>query len=102
MTLDPGAPGGSGWTFGLSPVVSAMLSGVVDACVACMASCLLPAPRCVSTTRFFAWGGILGHSDILIGPPVFLLGGKKVISLLVSVGLLSFSPTVAIVLSSWY
>ena len=53
MTLDPGAPGGRGWRFGLSPVVSAMFSGVVGMCVACVASCVLLAPRCVSPTRFF-------------------------------------------------
>ena len=42
---------------------------------------------------FFACGGTLGHSDVLVGPPVFLLGvGKKVISLQVPVGLLIFGP----------
>ena len=55
MTLDPGAPGGSGWTFGLSSGVSAMLLGVVDACVACMPSCVLFAHRYVSSTRFFSY-----------------------------------------------
>ena len=56
-----------------------MLSGVVGACVAWMASCVLLALRCVSPTRFFfACGGILGYSNVWIGPPVFLLGrGKK-------------------------
>ena len=53
MTLDPGAPGGSGWTFGLSPVVSAMLSGVVGVC-GLYSSCVLLAPRCVSPSRFFS------------------------------------------------
>ena len=47
MTLDPSAPSGSGSTFGLSPVVSAMLSGVIGACVVCVAPCVLLAPRCV-------------------------------------------------------
>ena len=53
MTLDPGALGGSGWTFGLSPVVSAMLSGVVGACAAYMSSAVLLTPRCVSPSRSF-------------------------------------------------
>ena len=79
MILDPAvAPGGSGWTFGLSPVVSAMLSGVVGACVAYMSSCVLLAPRCVSPSRFFfACGEILGQSDVLIGLFMFLLGLEK-------------------------
>ena len=47
MTLDPSAPSGSGSTFGLSPVVSAMLSGVMGVCVVCVAPCVLLAPRCV-------------------------------------------------------
>ena len=34
-------------------------------------------PMCITDTLFFACGGILGHSDILIGPPVFLLAGNK-------------------------
>ena len=50
MTLDPGAPSGSCWTFGLSPVASAMLSGVVGACVACMSSCVAGAPTCITVT----------------------------------------------------
>ena len=55
-----------------------MLSGMVGACVACMSPFVLLAPRCVSPKRFFfACGGILGHSDVLIGPPVFLLVRKK-------------------------
>ena len=66
--------------FVLSPVVSAMLPGV-----ACMASYVAGAPMCITDTFFFACGGILRHSDVLIGPPGFLLGGrKKVISLLSS------------------
>ena len=78
MTLDPGAPGDSNWTFRLSPVVSAMLSGVVGACVAYMSSCVLLAPRCVSPSRFFfACGEMLGQSEVLIGPSVFLLSLKK-------------------------
>ena len=49
MTLDPDAPGGRGWTFGLSPVVvSAMLSGVMGACVAMYGVvCVTGAPMCV-------------------------------------------------------
>ena len=54
MTLDPGAPGDSNWTFRLSPVVSAMLSGVVGACmcglyvVVCVAGALM----CITVTFF--------------------------------------------------
>ena len=77
MTLDPGAPGGSGWTFGLSPVVSAMLSGVMGACGLYMSSCVLLAPRCVSPSRFFVCGEVLEQADVLIGLFVFLLGLKK-------------------------
>ena len=93
MTLDPGAPGGSGCTFGLSLVVSAMLSDVVSACVCGLYGvvCVAGAPMCIPDTFFFACGGTLGHSDVLVGPPVFLLGvGKKVISLQVPFGLLIF------------
>ena len=72
---------GSGWTSGLLPVVFVMLSGVVGACVAMFAVvCVTGAPMCVVLYHrhvFFACGGILGHSDVLIGPPVFLLGGEK-------------------------
>ena len=53
MTLDPGAPGGSGWTFGLSPVVSAMLSGVVGACGLYVVVCVAGAPMCITVTFFF-------------------------------------------------
>ena len=78
MTLDPGALGGSSWTFGLSLVVSAMLSGVVGACVAYnVVACVAGAPMCITATFFFACGDILGQSDVLIGPSVFLLGLKK-------------------------
>ena len=98
MTLDPGAPGGSGWTFGLSPVVSALLLGVVSMCVAYMSSCVVLAPRCVSPSRFsFACGGILGHSDVLTVPAVFLLAGgkQKLFHSKFPVGLLTFGPNSA-------
>ena len=39
--------------------------------------CVAGAPMCIPDTFFFACGGTLGHSDVLIGPPVFLLGGGK-------------------------
>ena len=78
MTLDRGSPGSSGWTFGLPPVVSAMLSGVVGACVAmCGVVYVTGSPVCVVLYHvFFACCvGILRHSDVSTGPPVFLLGG---------------------------
>ena len=47
----------------------------------CVASCVLLALRwvqcCTTDTFFFACGGVLGHSDALIGSPVFVLGGKN-------------------------
>ena len=76
MTLDPGAPGGSGWTFGLSPVVSAMLSGMVSECGLYVVVCVAGAWMCITVT-FFVCGEILGQSDVLIGLFVFLLGLKK-------------------------
>ena len=33
------------------------------------------APMCITDTFIFACGGTVGHSDVLIGPPMFLLGG---------------------------
>ena len=33
------------------------------------------APMYITDTFIFACGGTLGHSDALIGPPMFLLGG---------------------------
>ena len=51
--LDPGAPGGSGWTFGLSPVVSAMLSVVVGACGLYVVVCVAGAPMCITVMFFF-------------------------------------------------
>ena len=39
--------------------------------------CVAGAPIYITDTFFFVNGGILGHSDVLIGPPVFLLGGNK-------------------------
>ena len=77
ITLDPGAPGGSGWTFGLSPVVSAMLSGVVGACGLYVIVCVAGAPMCITVTLFSSCGESLGQSDVLIGLFVFLLGLKK-------------------------
>ena len=41
--------------------------------------CIAGAPICFADTFFFACGGILGHSDVLVGPSVFLLGGKKML-----------------------
>ena len=84
---DPGAPGGSGWTFALSPVVSAMFSGVVGACVALYVVVYVAgAPMYITDTLFFACGGSLGHSDVLIGPSVFLLVGEKTRYLTLSSG----------------
>ena len=79
MTLDPGALGGNGWTFGLSPVVSAMLSGVVvGACGLYVVVCVAGVPMCITVTLFFVCGEILGQSDdVLIGLFVFLLSWKK-------------------------
>ena len=76
-------PCGSGWTFGLSPVVSTTLSDVVGTCVAmCSVLGVSGAPVCVVLyyrhVFFFACGKILGQSDVLIGPLVFLLGLKKI------------------------
>ena len=66
MALDPGAPSGGGWIFGLSPVVSAMLSGVVGACVCGLYGvvCVAGAPMCITDTLVFACGGILEQSDV--------------------------------------
>ena len=33
------------------------------------------APMYITDTFIFACGGTLRHSDVLIGPPMFLLGG---------------------------
>ena len=34
--------------------------------------CIAGAPMCITDTFYFACGGILGHSDVLIiSPPVF-------------------------------
>ena len=77
---DPGSrrSGGSGWTFGLSPVVSAMLSGVVGARGPYVVVCVAGAPTCITVTFFFVCGEILGQSDVvMIGLFVFLLGLKK-------------------------
>ena len=63
--------------------------------------CIADAPMCIADTFFFACGGILGYSDVLIGPPVLLLGGKKkAISLLVPVGLLIFGPSSTVIIIS--
>ena len=40
--------------------------------------CVAGAPMCIPDTFLFACGGTLGHSDVLFGPPVFLLGGGKI------------------------
>ena len=51
------------------------------------------APMYITDTFILACGGTLRHSDALIGPPMFLLGGGgKVISLRVPVELLVFGP----------
>ena len=39
-------------------------------CGLCDVVCVAGAPMCIRGTFFFAYGGILGHSDVLIGPPV--------------------------------
>ena len=39
--------------FGLSPVVSAMLSGVVGACGLYVVVCVAGAPMCITVTFFF-------------------------------------------------
>ena len=39
--------------------------------------CVAGASMCITDVFFFACDGILGHSDVLIGLPVFLLAGKK-------------------------
>ena len=79
MTLDPGAAAGSAWAFGLPPVVSAMLSGVFGRVYGLYGfACVAGAPMCITDTFFFACDGSLGYySDVLIGPPVFLLDGKE-------------------------
>ena len=35
------------------------------------------APMYITDTFIFACGRTLGHSDVLIGPPMFLLGGGR-------------------------
>ena len=37
--------------------------------------CVAGAPMSITDTFFLACGRILGHSDVFIGPPVFLMGG---------------------------
>ena len=37
--------------------------------------CVAGAPMCITDKKKIVCGGILGHSDVLFGPPVFLLGG---------------------------
>ena len=39
--------------------------------------CVAGASMCITDKSFFARGEILGHSDFLSSPPVFLLGGTK-------------------------
>ena len=34
------------------------------------------APMCITGTFIFICSGTLGQSDVLIGPPMFLLGGR--------------------------